>query len=103
MEQMVVEKVNAQIDILPTVLNLFGVEYIEEHYIGQDILSDDYEGYAFFSDYSWYDGEHYVENGAVVRGEEMETSALNEKNTLINQLIQKNDLTLKYDYFRKIK
>jgi phosphoglycerol transferase MdoB-like AlkP superfamily enzyme len=103
MEPVIVEKVNAQIDILPTVLNLFGVEYVEEYYIGQDILSDEYEGYAFFSDYSWYDGEHYVENGIVVQGEEIETSILNEKNTLINELIQKNDLTLKYDYFRKIK
>lgn len=102
MEQTIVNKVNAQIDILPTVLNLFGVDYVEEHYIGQDILSDAYEGYAFFSDYSWYDGKHYVENGAIVRGEPMEADVLHKKNDFINQLIRKNDLTLKYDYFRKM-
>jgi phosphoglycerol transferase MdoB-like AlkP superfamily enzyme len=73
-----------QTDILPTVLNLFGIDYNSNNYIGTDALSDDHAGIAFFSDYSWYDGKHYETNGS---------------NQYVNNLIRKNDLTLKYNYF----
>lgn len=101
-EREVVEKVNSQLDIMPTVLNLFGIEYVPEYYIGTDIFREDYEGYVFFSDYSWYDGEHYVQDGAVVVGEPMDEAELSEKNARIHQLIRKNDLTLKYDYLNRM-
>ncbi len=100
-EQVVVDKVNSQLDILPTVLNLFGMDYVPEYYIGTDIFREDYEGYVFFSDYSWYDGRHYVQDGAVVVGEPMNDAELSEKNAEIHRLIRKNDLTLKYDYMRQ--
>lgn len=103
MEKITVDKVNAQIDILPTVLNLFGIEYIPNYYIGNDILNPDYSGYAFFSDYSWYDGNVYVEDGVITNGGVMSEEKLEQMNSHINNLIQKNDLTLKYDYFRRIK
>lgn len=97
------DKVNSQIDILPTVLNMFGIEYTEEFYIGNDIMDSNYEGYVFFSDYSWYDGNIYVENGEVTRGENVDPNYVTDMNGLINRLIQQNDLTQKYDYFRKLK
>ena len=97
------DKVNSQIDILPTVLNLFGIEYTEEHYIGNDIIDDNYSGYAFFCDYSWYDGNIYSENGIAIKGENVNDAYLNSFNDRINRLIQQNDLTLKYDYFRRMK
>ena len=83
-------------------LNLFGVEYTPEYYMGRDILDKSYKGYVFFSDYSWYDGNAYVEGGEVSNGAAMDVKALEEMNTLINDLIRKNDMTLKYDYFRRI-
>lgn len=97
-----VEKINSQIDILPTVLNLFGVEYTPEYYLGRDIFDKSYKGYVFFSDYSWYDGNAYVENGEVANGAAIDNKSLEEMNTLINDLVRKNDMTLKYDYFRRI-
>lgn len=51
-EPIVVAKVGSQIDVLPTILNLFGVEYDSRLIVGQDILSD-YEGIAIFSNRSW--------------------------------------------------
>lgn len=95
-------KTNSQIDILPTVLNMLGIKFYDEYYIGSDILDNKYDGFAFFSDYSWYDGNVYVENGEAVKGESIQTDIVNEKNTHINELIQKNDLTLKYDFFRRL-
>ncbi len=103
MEQVTIDKVNSQIDILPTVLNMFGIEYEEEYYIGNDIMDEAYTGYAFFSDYSWYDGNVYVENGKAVSGENIDEAYVDETNSKINSLIQRNDLTLKYDYFRRLK
>lgn len=43
-------------DLLPTVLNLMGVES-EYEYIGHDAFDAAYEGYAIFSDGSWVSGD----------------------------------------------
>lgn len=51
-EPITVDKVGSQIDVLPTLLNLFGVEYDSRMIVGKDILSD-YEGIAMFSNHSW--------------------------------------------------
>lgn len=95
-----ISKVNMQMDILPTVLNLFGIDYNSNNYIGHDILSNNFKGYAFFSDYSWYDGKVYVENQQITNGKKMSKNKLDSMNNLISNVIKKNDLTLKYDYFK---
>ena len=61
-EPIVIDKVGSQIDVLPTLLNLFGIEYDSRLIIGKDILSD-YEGLAVFSNRSWVsDYGHYYAN-----------------------------------------
>lgn len=97
-----ITKVTSQLNILPTLLNLFGLEYHPNYYIGQDALDSSYDGFVFFSDYSWYDGNVYTEGGLVTNGQYIEPLNLEEKNNYINYLIQKNDLTLKYDYLKKV-
>ena len=94
-----IEKVNSQIDILPTVLNLLGAEYCDERYIGRDIMDENYPGYVFFADYSWFDGENYVELGEVRSDASVDLKYVSDMNTKINDIIKRNDLTLKYDYF----
>lgn len=100
MERVNVNKVTSQIDILPTVLNLFGIQYKEEYYIGNDAFDKNYKGYVFFSDYSWYDGNIYVESGEIVNGATADPKYVEEMNQRITELIQKNDYVLIYDYFR---
>ena len=58
---------------------------------------------VFFSDYSWYDGNVYVDGGIVTNNKEINEISLEDKNYYINYLIKKNDLTLKYNYFKQIK
>ena len=60
-EPIVVDKVGSQIDVLPTLLNLFGIDYDSRLIVGQDILSN-YEGIAIFSNRSWVTdyGWYYV-------------------------------------------
>ncbi len=93
-----IDKVNMQIDILPTLLNMFGISYDKNNYIGNDIFSEDYTGYAFFTDGSWYNGDIYEDSNKNSHNEES-----NEINMLRNEIfeaIRKNDLTLKSNYFR---
>lgn len=68
-------------DILPTILNLFGIEY-ENVYIGTDALSDNHNNYVYFSDNA-YVGD--VENISL-------TEIQNEKNV--------NDWIIKTDYYK---
>ncbi len=103
MTNMNITKVNSQIDILPTVLNMMGIDYCDEYYVGRDIFDEKYPGYVFFSDYSWYDGVNYVEFGEVTNNTEADPVYIHNTNVKINNLIRKNDLVLKYDYFKKIK
>ena len=94
--------VTSQLNILPTLINLFGLEYHPNYYIGYDALNPNYNGYVFFSDYSWYDGNVYVDGGIVTNGKYIEPLILEDKNYFINYMIRKNDLTLKYNYFKQI-
>ena len=98
-----VKKVTSQLNILPTILNLFGIEYNSNNYIGEDALDPSYDGIVFFSDYSWYDGTVYVENGEVTNNKKISSEKLEQKNYNVNNLTRKNDLTLKYDYFKNKK
>ena len=95
-----IKTVTSQLNVLPTVLNLFGIDYNPNHYIGQDALNNNYRKLVFFSDYSWYDGNVYVDGGVVTNNKYINQNTLEEKNYNVNYLIKKNDLTLKYNYFK---
>ncbi len=90
-------KVTSQLNILPTLLNLYGFEYNVNNYIAKDALDPKYEPLVFFNDYSWYDGNVYVENGSVTNNKKINLNILDEKNEYVNYFAKKNDLTLKYN------
>lgn len=95
-----ISKVTSQLNVLPTILNLYGISYNTNNYIAEDALDNKYDGIVFFSDYSWYDGNVYVENGEVTNNKKIKTSKLEEKNEYVSYITKKNDLTLKYNYFK---
>ncbi len=97
-----VKTVTSQLNVLPTILNLFGIDYNPVNYIGSDALDNNYQKIVFFSDYSWYDGNVYVDGGIVTNKRYISEEALDDKNYYVNYLIKKNDLTLKYNYFKKL-
>lgn len=47
-----ISKVCSSIDMLPTLLNMFGIENCG-YYIGNDIFDDGYEGFAYFPNMNW--------------------------------------------------
>ena len=92
---------NSQLDILPTILNLFGIEYYPNNYIGRDILDENYEPLVFFSDGSWYNGKTYVSNGEYEFGKKINNSEIEKYNTIVKRKMLLNDAVIKSDYFAK--
>ena len=97
-----ITKVTSQLNILPTFLNLMGVDYNEKWYLSKDALSNNYQPVTIFSDLSWYDGNIYVVDGIVKNDKKISKNNLEDKNNYVEYLIKKNDLVLKYNYFKEI-
>ena len=103
----IINKASCQLDILPTVLNLFGIPFQERAMIGRDILDKKNTGLAFFDDYSWIDGKILVKNGEIVKLKNISDNEIDEKyilnkNQEVRERFKQNDLTLKYDYLKYI-
>lgn len=100
-----VEKIGSSLDILPTVLNLFGLEYDSRLLIGRDILSDT-EPLVIFSDRSFITDKgrynaitkEFIAND----GEEIEEGYVEKTNKIIYQKYQMSRLILENDYYRKV-
>ncbi len=86
-EPIVVDKVGSQIDVLPTLLNLFGLEYDSRLIVGKDILSDT-PGIAIFSNRSWVSdyGTYFANSRKFVPKEGIE---LEDTNAYVNAMNQK--------------
>ena len=53
MEPKVFDEYNSYINLVPTLANLLNLEYDPRLYMGDDLLSDDYESLVVFADGSW--------------------------------------------------
>jgi len=58
LEAVSVNKCTSTVDMLPTIANLFGLEYNARYLIGNDAFGDK-GGFVCFKDYSYIDGEIY--------------------------------------------
>ena len=86
-EPIIIDKVGSQIDVLPTLLNLFGIEYDSRTIVGKDILSE-YPGIAIFSNRSWVTdkGSYYTNSGKFVPKEGVEFESDEEKLNYIRSI-----------------
>ena len=103
----IINKTSCQLDILPTILNLFGFRFLEKSLIGRDILDKNNMGFAFFDDYSWIDGKILFNNGKIVKlknisDNEIDDKYISNKSQEARERFKQNDLTLKYDYLKYI-
>jgi len=97
-----INEVNSQLDILPTILNLFGISYNTNYYLGQDIFSKDHVPVVYFQDGSWYDGSTYVSNGKYSSGKKISTKNINKINDYVKTKMDLNNAILKSNYFETI-
>ena len=91
-ETVEVDKVGSGIDVLPTLLNLFGVEYDSRLIVGKDILSDA-PGLAIFSNRSWVSDYGTYKNGKFTLKEGVTLENTTEYVTSMNNLVS-NRFTL---------
>ena len=100
-----IDKIGSSLDVLPTVLNLFGVEFDSRLLIGRDILSDS-SPLVIFSDRSFITekGRYNAVTGEFIpnEGTEEEDGYVDKINTIIYKKYQMSRLILENDYYRKI-
>ncbi len=98
-----IEKVASQIDVLPTILNLFGIEYDSRLLIGNDIFSDE-EGLAIFSNRSWRSdkGTFYKNKEFVSSTEEINEDYLAAINSRVANSFTISKFIIEKDIYRKI-
>ncbi len=95
-------------DLLPTILNLWGIES-PYTYLGQDAFDPNYEGYALFPDGSWIsdgvvctvDVNGKIQILANEKNKGLSEDYLNEMCSRALSFIQANNLILSTDYYNK--
>ena len=100
-----VNKLGSQIDVLPTLLNLFGIEYDSRLMMGQDILSDN-PGVAIFSNRSWVSdyGTYFSSGKEFVPKENVEIPEdyVSEINRSVANKFTMSQSFLKYNIYEKL-
>lgn len=100
-----VEKYTSIVDLLPTLLNMFDLDYDPRLYIGNDIMSD-YTGRVAFVDGSWQDevGYYRATSGKFIVTNDKNITYTNEElmniNTEISNEQKMSRLAIKNNYFK---
>lgn len=104
-EPVVVSKYAYQIDALPTVLNLFGIEYDSRLLMGTDIMSNS-DGLVIFSDRSWI--TEYGRYNAVTKkftafaSKEVSEEYIEKINSIVANKFSMSASILDKDYYRYV-
>ena len=105
MDNVEIDKVGSQIDVLPTIYNLFGVEYDSRLIIGKDILSTE-PGLAIFGNSSWVSdkGTYFASSGEFVSrdGSTVDDDYIKYMNSVVSNKILMSRYIMQYDYYRKV-
>ena len=100
-----INKVGSQIDVLPTILNLFGIEYDSRLLVGKDILSNS-EGIAIFSNRSWVTnkGTYFANQNKFVSADntEVDNEYIRKINTKVANGFTISDSIIKYNIYDDI-
>ena len=101
-----VPKVASQIDVIPTVYNLFGIKYDSRLFVGKDILSDE-PGLAIFSNRSWISdyGRYYSYNKKFVltEGKEVDDNYVKNMNDIVSNKLNISKLITSKNYYEVIR
>lgn len=103
LESKVYSEYTSYINILPTLANLFNLEYDPRLYLGTDLLSSDYESRVVFADGSWKNENYYYDatKNKVTNftDEELSLDELKLINDDINTKINVSNDAIKNNYF----
>ena len=104
-EKTVIDKYVCGLDLLPTIYNLFGIEYDSRLLMGRDMLSDS-DGLVMLSDRSWITnkGKYNSVTGKFVShdGSSVDNSYIEEINSIVNKKFSMSSLILDNNYYNKV-
>lgn len=104
-ERTEINKVVSGLDLLPTIYNLYGIDYDSRLLMGRDIFSDS-EGLAILSDRSWVTNKGTYNTVSKkftsITAEEVTEEYINEINSIVYQKFSMSSLILDYDYYKKL-
>lgn len=83
----------SDIDIVPTLLNLFDIDFNSKNYIGTDIFSKEHKNINILTDYSWYDGNIYSMNATEF------DDYYNETSKYVQNVLDLNKMMLNNNYY----
>lgn len=105
METVNIDKVGSQLDFIPTIYNLFGMEYDSRLFMGKDILSTE-PGLAFFANRSWVTdkGRYYASSNTFVPrdGITVDNDYVNSINKIVANRINMSKAIIENNYYEKI-
>ena len=105
MDTVSVDKVGSQIDVIPTIYNLFDIDYDSRLIIGKDILSTN-PGLAIFGNRSWVSdyGTYFSQTSTFVPrdGISIPDNYVNSMNNIVNNKINMSKLIIENNYYSKV-
>ena len=103
LEPKTISKVASTFDLLPTIANLFDLDYDPRLYIGTDIFSDN-EGLSIFPTGSWVTDSGYyyaaINKFEVKEDKTVDKDYIEKINKIVNDKFTASNNTLKLDYFK---
>ncbi len=98
-----IDKVGSNPDVLPTLLNLFGVEYDSRFIMGGDLLSDS-EGLVVLANRSFITDKvkYNSVTGEIISENEINDAYINRINNLVDNQFKVSNLILENNYYKKI-
>ena len=103
MKKVNVSKVGMPTDIIPTVYNLFGIDYDSRLFMGSDLLSDSL-GLAYFTNSSWVTdkGIYYASSGEF-KGEDVSSDYISNINSIVSNKRSISRQIINNNYYNQIK
>lgn len=99
-----IDKVGMSIDVIPTVYNLFGIEYDSRLIMGKDILSTS-EGIAIFKDKSWITnkGTYYASTGTFeAKTQDISDNYVDTINSIVSNRVAISRMIVENNYYKYI-
>ena len=98
-----VEKASMSMDVLPTVYNLFGIEYDSRLLMGTDIFSDS-EGIAIMKNRSWVTnkGTYYSATNKFVSTEEVSDDYVDTINQIVSNKLNISKMIIANNYYKSL-
>ena len=105
MKKIEIDKVGSEIDVIPTIYNLFGLDYDSRLFIGKDILSTE-PGLAIMNNRSWVSdkGTYFAaEKKFVLKdGATVDEQYVNNMNKIVSSKITMSKNIIEQNYYKKV-